>query len=236
MAKKKKKLSWKERQQRKQMKLQRSQEALQKQRERRAERKSGGWPKIKIFGLFCLIAIIVVSFGVLQYIQPSTPSEEQPPEEPPSIPPANPLYDAYDFTLTDINGTEFSLSDFNGRVVVVHVMGVGCKGQINVINDYELRQLKTVCQSFCGNEDVTLITVVVSTCDRNDLALIRNTYDVTWLFGNDYDDGRVEIVQNYAEHGDGTIVLIDKTFHVSNSYGEIDSTTLSSAILQLLGA
>ncbi len=231
MPKKKKKKSWKERQRERQIKQQRAQETYRIQREREAERKPRQWPKGKILGALCLIAIIFGSYGVWQYTRPSPISEEPPP-----INPTNPLQTPYEFTMRDIDGTQFSLNGFSGRIIVIHVMGVGCHGQINPINDNQLTQLKTVCSSYCGNNPVTLITVAVATCENSDLAQIRATYDVTWLFGNDYDDGKMDIAQKYAAQGDGTIVLIDKTFHISTSYSEIAASTLSSKINQLLGA
>jgi len=226
-----KKKSWKERQRERQIKQQRVQEAYQIQREREAERKPRKWPKGKILGAICLISLIVVAYGAWQYTQPSPISEEPPP-----INPTNPLQTPYEFTMRDINGTQFSLSSFSERVIVIHVMGVGCHGQIDPINENQLTQLKTVCSSFCGKEPVTLITVAVATCPSSDLAGIRTTYGITWLLGNDYDDGTMDIAQKYATQGDGTIVLIDKTFHISDSYGTITASTLSSKISQLLGA
>jgi hypothetical protein len=138
--------------------------------------------------------------------------------------------------MRDIDGTQFSINGFSGRIIVIHVMGVGCHGQINPINEYQLTQLKTVCSSYCGSNPVTLITVAVATCENSDLEQIRTNFDITWLFGNDYDDGKMDIAQNYAAQGDGTIVLIDKEFHISTSYSEIAASTLSSKINQLLGA
>jgi len=233
LPKKKKKKSLKERQQERQIKQQRAQETYRIQREREAERKPRQWPKGKILGALCLIAIIFGSYGAWQYTRPSTISEEPPP-----INPTNPLQTSYEFTMRDINGTQFSLSSFSGKVIVLHIMGVGCNGKINTINVNQLTQLKTVCSSFCGKESVTLITVAVATCPTwlSVLAQIRATYDITWLFGNDYDDGKMDIAQNYAAQGDGTIVLIDKAFHISDSYSTITASTLSSNINQLLGA
>jgi hypothetical protein len=231
LPKKEKKKSWRERQRERQLKQQRTQEAYRIQREREVEKKPRKWPKGKIIGAFCLIVLIFVAYGVWQYTQPSQLSTEPPP-----INPTNPLQAPYEFTMKDINGTQFSLSSFKGKVIVLHVMGVGCHGQIYPINDNQLTQLKTVCSSFCGNEPVTLITVAVATCPSSDLAQIRATYDVTWLFGNDYDDGKMDIAQKYATEGDGTIVLIDKTLHVSDSYSTITASSLSSKINQLLGA
>jgi len=226
-----KKKSWKERQRDRQIRHQRIREAYRIQREREAERKPRQWPKGKILGALCLIAIIFVAYGAWQYTRPSTISEEPPP-----INPTNSLQTPYEFTLRDINGTQFSLSSFSGRVIVIHVMGVGCHGQIYPINDNQLTQLKTVCSSFCDNEPVTLITVAVATCPSSDLQQIRVTYDITWLFGNDYDDGKMDIAKKYATQGDGTIVLVDKIFHISDSYSTITASTLPSKINQLLGS
>ncbi len=230
--KKKKKKSWKERQRERQIRQQKAQEAHRVQREREAERKPRQWSKGKILGAICLISLMVVAYGAWQYTQPSTISEEPPP-----INPTNPLETPYEFTMTDVNGTQFSLGNFRGRVIVIHVMGVGCKGKIAPINDNQLTRLKTVCSGFCGKEPVTFITVSFTYCSKIYLEQIRAIYGVTWLFGNDIeDDGKMDIAQKYATQGDGTIVLIDKTFHISNSYSTITASTLSSKINQLLGA
>jgi len=174
-----------------------------------------------------MVALIFTAYGTWQYVEG---------QKPPAIPQATPLQTPYEFTIKDINGTQFSLSNHKGKVIVIHIMAVGCHGQINRINDNQLTQLKTVCNSFCGKEQVTLITVAVATCPSSDLQQIRATYRVTWLFGNDYDDRKMDIAQKYATQGDGTIVIIDKTYHISETYGSTTASTLSAKINQLLGA
>ena len=226
--KKQKKKSWKEKQRERQIRQQRAQEAYQIQREREIQRRPRKWPKGKILAAFCLILLVFGAYGAWQYTQPST--------APPSINPTNPLQTPYEFAMNDVDGTKFSLASFKGRVIVIHIMGVGCHGQINPINDNQLTKLKTVCNSFCGHEPVTLVTVAVATCPSSDLEQIRTAYGITWPLGNDYDDGTMDIAQKYASQGDGTIVLIDKTFHVSESYGTVASSTLSTKINQLLRA
>jgi len=231
--KKKKKKSRKERQRERQ----RAQEAerIRLEIERKYKKGHKGWPTGKVVGAICLIFLIGVAYGAWQYTRPSTISEEPPPINPtPSKPPQT--TPALDFTLRDIDGTHFSLSSFSGKVIVLHIMGVGCHGQIYQINDNQLTQLKTVCGSFCEKRPVTLITVAVATCPDSDLEQIRATYGVTWLFGNDYDDGKMDIAQKYGTQGDGTIVLIDKEFQISEEYSTIAASTLSSKINQLLGA
>jgi len=226
------KKSWKKRQRERQTRQQRyisrarAQEAYQIQREREVQRKPRKWPKGKILGAFCLVFLIFGAYGAWQSTQPSA--------APPSINPTNPLETPYEFTMNDVDGSRFSLASHKGKIVVIHIMGVGCHGQINPINDNQLTQLKTVCSSFCGYEPVAFVTVAVATCASSDLAQIRSAYGITWPLGNDYDDGTMDIAQKYASQGDGTIVLIDKTFHISDSYATITASTLSSKINQLL--
>ena len=217
-----KKKEWKK----KQRERQRAQEAYETQRAREAQKKPRKYPKGKILGAFCLITLIFGAYGAWQFAQPST--------APPAINPTNPLQAPYEFTMKSIDGTQFSLNNYRGRVVVIHIMGVGCHGQINPINDNQLTQLKIVCNSFCGNGPVALATVAVATCPSSDLEQIRTTYGITWPLGNDYEDGTMDIAQKYASQGDGTIVLIDKTFHIIDSYTTITASTLSSKINQWL--
>jgi len=200
------------------------------QREIEIASKPRQWPKGKILGSFLLIVLVLGAYAAWQYAQPSPQSTEPPP-----INPTTPLQTAYEFTMKDVNGTQFSLKGFRGRIIVIHVMAVGCHGQIYSINDNQLKQLKTVCGSFCGKTQVTLITVAVATCPSSDLQQIRSDYGITWLLGNDYDDGKIDIAQKYATQGDGTIVLIDKAYSISETYGSTTASTLSAKINQLLG-
>jgi len=232
--KKKRKRSWKERQREKQKKEQRAQKASQIQRERETQRKEKQWPKGKILAGFCLVAVILGAYGVWQYYI----------QLPPTIGDGtngNPLPtgSAPDFSLKDIDGTQFSLNGHSGDVIAIHFLAVGCGGQIRSINDHQLKQLKSVCNDYCGNNPVTMVTVVVATCQDSDLARIRSDYGITWVYGNDYDDGKLDIVDAYAPYGinDGTILLVDRSFNVVEVYTEsVAASTLSSKINQLLGA
>ncbi len=230
---KKKKKSWKERQRERQIKQQRAQEVYQIQREREAERKPRKWPKGRIVGGLCFIILIFGVYGVWQYYNSQLP---------PSIGGTtnNPITGglAPDFSLRDINGTQISLNQYQGKVVALHFMAVGCGGQVYSINDNQLKQLKNTCNSYCQKEPVAMLTVAVATCPTSNLEQIRTTYGFTWALGNDYDDGKLDIVNAYASYGikDGTIILIDKSFNIVEVYTETVTTSiLSSKINQLLG-
>ena len=118
-------------------------------------------------------------------------------------------------------------------------MMVNCGGEMASINDYLLKQLKIVCNDYCGSKQFTIVTVAVSTCQSSDLAKIRKNYGITWIFGNDYSDGKMDVIEAYKSYVqyDGTVVLIDKAFNVAQVYDDsLTVDTLALKINQLLGA
>ena len=225
---KQKKKSWKERQREKQIEQQRIQNAREIQRERAVQKKPRKWPKGRVLGAFCLVLIVFGAYGAWQYTQPST--------APPTIDPSNPLQSIYEFSLSDINGTQFSLRNFSGRVILIHIMAVGCHGQINEVNINQLTQMRAVCSIYCESTPITFITVAVASCPTSNLEQIRSSYGISWLFGNDYADGTMDIAKKYGVRGDGTIVLIDKTYSISESFGEASASEIIGGIDPLLGA
>jgi cytochrome oxidase Cu insertion factor (SCO1/SenC/PrrC family) len=201
---------------------------------RKAEKKkkSRRGSRGKILVGVLLVALFFGAYGIWQYFNQLPPAIGGETNTPPVI------GSAANFILKDINGNQFILNQSSGKVIAIHFMAVGCSGQYNTINDNQLKQLKTVCMAHCGDHSISVVTVAVSTCSSNDLGLIRTKYGITWTFGNDYDDGKLEIVEAYKSYSilDGTILLIDKAFNVNTVYTEgITSTTLSAKINQLLG-
>ena len=67
---KKKKKSWKERQRERQIKQERAQEVYRIRREREAERKPRRWPKYRILGTVCLLALTLGAYAVWHYTKP----------------------------------------------------------------------------------------------------------------------------------------------------------------------
>jgi hypothetical protein len=232
--KKKKRESWKERQQKRLLKLQRAQEAYQIQREREAERKPRKWPKGKIIGAFSVIILIFGIYGYWQYYNSQLP---------PTIGDASNTSPASEFaptfSLRDINGTQFSLNQQAGKVILIHFMAVGCSGQIRDINKYQLSQLGSLCSTYCGEEPVVIVTVAVATCPNSQLASLRSTYNIKWFFGNDYDDQALDIVNAYAGYSinDGTVILVGKDLRFAQIYRDVLSIgTVKTKIDELLEA
>ena len=234
MAKKEKKKSGKETQRERQIKQQRAEDRHQIQEGRDAKRRPRKLPKGKLILGVSLIVLMLTAYGIWQYTEG---------QKPPTIGGGKsvspPTVSAPDFSLTDINGTQVSLSQFRGKVIGIHFMAVGCHGQINPINEYQLAQLKGACNNLCGKVPAAILTIAVATCQSSDLDVLRKNYDVTWILGNDYDDGALDIVNAYAPHeiGDGSVVLVDRDFNIVQVYTQgVSSERLSLRISQLLPA
>jgi len=215
----------------KQRERQRAQEAYETQRAREAQKNRRKYPKGKIVFGICLIGLIFVAYVAWQ-------SSSKPPSSTDGTTNNPPLTgSAPDFSLTDINGAPFSLSQQAGKVIAIHFMAVSCGGGIVQTNENQLRTLKSVCSTYCGKKPVAVVTVAATTCAVSCLEKIRSDYAVTWTLGNDYDDGKGDIVNAYSSYSiaDGAIVLIDRNFEISKVYTEETSfETLSSRISQLL--
>ena len=226
-----KKKSWKETQRERQMKQQRPEDGHQMQKRRDAKSRPRKFPMGRIFSGVALIVLILTAYGIWQYTEGQKPPTFGGGE---SISPET--VSAPDFVLTDINGSQVSLSQFKGKVIGLHFMAVGCHGQINPINEYQLPQLKRACSSLCGKEPATILTIAVATCESSDLDVLRTKYSVSWILGNDYDDGALEIVNAYVPHeiGDGSVVLVDKDFNIVQVYTQgVSSEKLSTRIGEL---
>ncbi len=248
---KQKKKNWKEIQRDRQLKQQRAQDGERIRLEVEKKYKNGhkGYPKGKIFVAVCLIAVIFVAFAAWQSsiqppstinTSPTTPSTPSTPSAPST--PASLL--APNFSLEDVNGSRiFSLNQHRGEVIAIHFMGLfGCSAQLYPINENQLPELRKVYDTYYGKKPVTIMTVGMATCAGCDeyLTAIRHYFGINWTLGNDYDDQKLEIIQEYTTKFsiyDGSIVLVDKQLKVAQVYTDpITATTLSSKIDQLLAA
>ena len=231
MPKEEKKKSGKERQRERQIRQQRAEGGYQMQKRRDAKSRPRKFPMGKLFLGVALIVLMLTAYGIWQYTEGQKPPTFGGGE---SISPET--VSAPDFSLTDINGTHVSLSQYKGKVIGIHFMAVGCHGQINPINEYQLPQLKGACSSLCGKEPAAILTIAVATCESSDLDVLRTKYGVSWILGNDYDDGALEIVNAYVPHeiGDGSVVLVDKDFNIVQVYTQgVSSERLFSRIDEL---
>lgn len=227
-----KRKNWKEIQRERQNKQTQSQEEHRKLMEHKAKHKPRKLPKAKLLFGIILIAIILGSYSIRQYVEGQKPPTIG--DNTGNIAPGGP---APDFTFYDLDGKLITLSQFTDKVIGIHFMAVGCGGQLYEVNQYQLAQIKGVCSNFCSDKPVAFLTVAVATCENSALEDIRNNYGVTWKIGNDFADRTLDIVDTYVPLGigDGSVVLIDKEFNIAEVYrGGVAASTLNSEINELL--
>lgn len=233
MQKGKKKKSWKEKQRERQIRWQRSHEAHEIRMERMAEERRQQKRTRRIFSGICLIALILIVYGVWEYYVRLPPSISSGKISGPLQKGSAPI-----FSLRDVAGTQFSLDQQVGKIIIIHFMAVGCNGQIYPLNQERLSQLKAVCSRYCGKKPFAMVTVAVATCENSELQKIRANYGISWALGNDYDDKKMDIVDAYVNAcsiKDGAIVVIDKAFTIAEVYDEaMTADKLSARISQLL--
>lgn len=210
MPKKKKKESLKERRRRAALQRQRTLEAERIRREKEPKKKGKGWPKGKVLAIVFLIFLVPLAYSVWQSTQPSTESP-------------SPKY------LTDIDGVEFSLNDFRGKVVVLDLFSTRCQPCIE-----QIAHLAEVHEKYSINE-VVIISISVDpaydTVER--LRQFREDQQMTWRVARDTiglsDEYNVELIP--------TLVILDQNGIVQYGphAGLTDSLTLSNVIDSLLG-
>jgi peroxiredoxin len=209
------------------LKLQRSQEAEKHRIEEKLRKQS----RKRILSKTIKLAIIIVIVTAVLYVAVSLWSQNSSPQQnTPSTPEISgpaPL-----FTIQDINGTQFSLNDFKGKIIVLHFMGN--------INDEEIDEIGKLCPVYCG-ENMVAISVTGPTCECTKIQLyqMREVKKVTWFLGQD--DTSYTTYNLYAKyitsHGEPyfpTVVLIDKNLNVKGAYGFVNASTLSSEIESLI--
>ena len=135
--------------------------------------------------------------------------------------------EAPDFTLTDTEGNEFNLSDYEGeKVVVLEFMSMSC----GTCKNFEENTLKDYCNETMP-EDVEVISITqTKNVDENDLA--ERTEEMGWEFIK----GQNDITDAFGADRSPTIVIIDKdgmiTFSKSGSMSQSELEEKINAALE----
>lgn len=133
---------------------------------------------------------------------------------------------APNFSLTAFNGTSFSLSDFEGQVVVLNIMSTSCP----VCAD-QITGLQEILDTF-GN-DVIVISVSIGYESDTALENYAQTWGVTWLFAADI--GEQNVYGKYAVAFIPTTVIIDQNLQrIARYVGGTEGSDFISEINQLL--
>jgi thiol-disulfide isomerase/thioredoxin len=134
-----------------------------------------------------------------------------------------------DFTLTDVDGDEFSLSDFTGKVVLLDFMATWC-GPCKA----SMSGLLALHEELGDRVEIISITVDPAYDSESTLRAWKADWGAGWIHARDLADPPVS--QRYEVTGIPTYVIIDrkgvaKLRHV----GLTPEVTLREELLSLLG-
>ena len=133
---------------------------------------------------------------------------------------------APDFTLTDIDGVEFSLSDYRGKVVLLDFFSLLCGPCID-----EIPHLKVVHEEF--GEDLIIISISVDpyydTVER--LQQLRQEHGIDWIITRD----TIGIYNTYDIQLIPTLVIIDQEGYIQHRHvGLTGESVLSEEIYEII--
>jgi cytochrome c-type biogenesis protein len=112
--------------------------------------------------------------------------------------------EAPQFNLTSIDGTNFSLSDYRGTVVVLDLMATWCS-----VCDKEMNELSQLRDAY---PDVVIMTISVDPTETDEMLRdYKEKHNADWLFARDTD----KVWVKYLDLGIPTIVFIDPQGHRS---------------------
>jgi rhodanese-related sulfurtransferase/thiol-disulfide isomerase/thioredoxin len=140
-----------------------------------------------------------------------------------NIPP--PENKAPDFTVTCLDGSTFTLSENQGKIVLIEFMATWC-GYCNKQNVH----YKTIHEKY--GEDVTIISISINTTPENSEALEEyvKEQDAQWMWAG----STTNLTKNYNIQKIPTNIIIDQMGYVwARNIGIIDSSTLEKEIEQL---
>ncbi len=140
---------------------------------------------------------------------------------------ANPQDLAPDFSVTDVEGVSFTLSDHRNRIVIMNFMTTYCS-----FCRAEINELESVWRIY--NHSITVISIDVDPFETNEqLKAFRDSFQrATWIWSL----GTEDITVAYGVSRIPKTVIVDENGVIAFTHiGEIGAATLVSEIQQLLG-
>ena len=135
--------------------------------------------------------------------------------------------EAPDFALTDTDGNEFNLSDYEGeKVIVLEFMNMNC----GTCKNFEKNEIKSYCNESMP-EDVEVISVT-QTKNADESELAERTEEMGWRFMK----GSGEMTDAFGADRSPTIVIIDKDGMITFSEsGPMSQSELENEVNAALG-
>ncbi len=138
----------------------------------------------------------------------------------------NPEGLAPDFSLVDIDGRNFTLSDYLGKVVVLNFMTISCPTCVS-----EIQELESVWANY--NETIIMASVDVSPYETDEhIRAFRASYpEATWSWIRD----TANVAEMYGVYAVPKTVIIDENGVISFTHLDaVSAQTLVDEIQQLL--
>jgi cytochrome oxidase Cu insertion factor (SCO1/SenC/PrrC family) len=192
--------------------------SLSRKKEKRKKKRS----PVEILGLLA-IAAFIAGLLWLAFSSPSTPSTPSTnPGQTTSPLPAHSL--APDFLLTDVDGKNFKLSDYRGKVVVLEFMQTTCE-----YCQAQEPRMKELRSRFPG--DVVMVIISINPGDTEEiLRQYRDQNLVGWIAIRDTS----EVSSAYNVSGTPTIFIIDKNGDIAFQHvGFTDSDSAPALISEI---
>ncbi len=171
-----------------------------------------------IIGLVIVIICIGVGGALVFFLStpPSVPTDSN----------GTNLTEAPRFSLTSIDGEDFSLSDFRGKVVVLDLMGTTCIPCIE-----QIEHLHSINDLFGDN--IQIISISVSGDSDGQLRQFAIDHSIDWLVARDTDGVGVD----YSARFIPTLVIIDQDGYLRNRHsGVVSASVLQDEINALLNS
>lgn len=132
---------------------------------------------------------------------------------------------APDFYLTDIDGNQFSLSDYRGQIVLLNFFHTMCSGCIE-----EIPHLKSLYTEF--SEDLIIISISVASFDTDERLLeFRQNYDINWIVARD----TASVVELYNVEFVPMLVIVDQDGDIRHQHiGETEYSVLYEEIFEIV--
>lgn len=133
---------------------------------------------------------------------------------------------APDFNLTDIDGIQFSLSDYTEKVVLLDFFATWCGPCIS-----EIPHLKSLHEKF--GEDLVIISISVSPSSDTVESLLRfrQEHEMNWIIARD----TIGVSDKYGVQYIPTLVIVDQEGYIQHRHvGLTEESVLHGEIVKIV--